>query len=424
MPKVIKFDLPIDGIRAKNIEEIREHFTLEILDHYRSRLLGKWLAVRKLNTELEALKAIDTSADDQAVFKRLCEIFAVEFDLPLDGIKAKNIEEICEHFTLEILDHYRSRLLGKWLAVRKLNTELEALQAIDTSADDQAVFKRLCEIFAVEADDAVIAVLFNEPAPKFGLTVAEVVKQNETADKIINLAALLPIKAGELKLFTGRALVFNSVNLDGTDLILQSAQGSLIFKSCRITKAITSRFFDFGDGTVLDIKTGKVGKPCGQRYSDFGDGTVLDIRTGLHWMRCALGQTWTGKTCNGEAKNYQWNTGHRAVAELNNSGGYAGHCDWRLPSIDELKTLVYCSSGQPKTWNDTGKPCKGYFNQPTIDLTAFPNTPSSFFWSGSPNANRLDVAWVVVFGNGSDSSCVSRDKGCYPVRLVRGGQCF
>jgi hypothetical protein len=352
----------------------------------------------------------------------------IKFDLPIDGIRAKNIEELREHFTLEILAHYRSRLLGKWLTVRKLNTELEALQAIDARADDQAVFKRLCEIFAVEVDDAVIAVffndpevLFNDPTPKCGLTVVEVVKQNETADKIINLGTLLPIKAGELKLFTERGLVFNSADLDGNDLILQSAQGSLIFKSCRIAKAITSRFFNSGDGTVLDIETGKVGKPCGQRYSDFGDGTVLDIQTGLHWMRCALGQTWTGKTCNREAKNYQWNAAHRAVAELNNSGGYAGHCDWRLPSIDELKTLVYCSSGQPKTWNDTGKRCEGDFNQPTIDLTAFPNTPSSFGWSGSPDAKYSDVAWVVVFGNGSASSHVGQITD-NPVRLVRGGQ--
>ena len=114
----------------------------------------------------------------------------------------------------------------------------------------------------------------------------------------------------------------------------------------------------------------------------------MDIETGLHWMRCALGQTWDGKNCSGAASNYNWNAAHEAVAALNHDGGYAGYCDWRLPSIDELKTLVYCSSGQPKTWNDTGESCKGEFNRPTIDLTAFPDTPSSWFWSGSPNASN------------------------------------
>ena len=29
-------------------------------------------------------------------------------------------------------------------------------------------------------------------------------------------------------------------------------------------------------------------------FTDNGDGTVTHQKTGLTWMRCALGQTWTG----------------------------------------------------------------------------------------------------------------------------------
>ncbi|WP_200153056.1 DUF1566 domain-containing protein [Chromatium okenii] len=319
----------------------------------------------------------------------------IKFDLPIDGIRAKNIEEIRDHFTLEILAHFRSGLLAKWLAVRKLNTELEALQAIDTSADDQTVFKRLCEIFTVENDDAVIAVLFNDPTPKISLTVAEIIKQSETADKIINLADLLPIKANELKLFMNRLLTVDELSLDRIDFILRSAHGTLIFKSCE----------------------GINEKQINGRYRDLGDGTVFDVHTRLHWMRCALGQIWTGNTCKGEAIEYNRDDAHNAVAELNKRGGYAGYCDWRLPSIDELKTLVYCSSGKPKMWNDTGKLCEGDYNKPTIDLTAFPNTPSSWFWSGSPYIENPYGAWSVFFSNGDAYYTISG-----AVRLVRGGQ--
>ncbi|WP_172452497.1 DUF1566 domain-containing protein [Chromatium okenii] len=267
----------------------------------------------------------------------------IKFDLPIDGIRAKNIEEIRDHFTLEILAHFRSGLLAKWLAVRKLSEELEALQAIDTSTDDQAVFKRLCEIFAVEADDAVIAVLFNDPMPKFGLTVAEVVKQNETADKIINLADLLPIQPNAVNLFQNRTIFLDSLeSLDNKTLILQECEGALIFKNCIIRSSVING-----------------------RYHDSGDGTVWDSQTGLRWMRCALGQTWTGATCDGEAKKYDWDAVYSAVKELNTNGGYAGRCDWGLPSIDELKTLVVEDQ------------------EPTIDQQAFPNTPSSGFFAGS-----------------------------------------
>ena len=50
-------------------------------------------------------------------------------------------------------------------------------------------------------------------------------------------------------------------------------------------------------------------KPTDQQghYKDLGDGTVLDTQANLQWMRCALGQTWNGQTCVGEAKQFNWN---------------------------------------------------------------------------------------------------------------------
>ncbi len=43
------------------------------------------------------------------------------------------------------------------------------------------------------------------------------------------------------------------------------------------------------------------------REQDFvpqDDGTVIDKRTGLQWMRCSLGQTWTGTMCSGHPDAY------------------------------------------------------------------------------------------------------------------------
>ncbi|WP_242445625.1 DUF1566 domain-containing protein [Chromatium okenii] len=37
---------------------------------------------------------------------------------------------------------------------------------------------------------------------------------------------------------------------------------------------------------------------------------------------------------------------------------------------------------------------------PAIDTTQFPNTPSSWFWSGSPIASLAHYAWGVYFGYG------------------------
>ena len=159
------------------------------------------------------------------------------------------------------------------------------------------------------------------------------------------------------------------------------------------------------------------------RYRDHGDGTVTDVKTGLQWMRCSLGQTWQGGTCAGKAKGHTWQAALDAAEVLNRRVGHAGHRDWRVPSIKELLTLVYCSSGQPKTWNDTGNACKGDYQTPTIDLSAFPNTPhkplKGWFWSASPYAPSAGVAWVVYFNFGGGGTGDEGDN--YTVRLVRGG---
>ena len=58
-------------------------------------------------------------------------------------------------------------------------------------------------------------------------------------------------------------------------------------------------------------------KPTDQQghYKDLGDGTVLDTQANLQWMRCALGQTWNGQTCVGEAKQFNWNDAIKIAKE-------------------------------------------------------------------------------------------------------------
>ena len=136
---------------------------------------------------------------------------------------------------------------------------------------------------------------------------------------------------------------------------------------------------------------------------------VEDIRTKLQWQRCSLGQTWNGATCAGEATKYQWDEARRAAS--------AG---WRLPTKDELASLVYCSSGKPDYWKPTHEVCEGAYQMPTIWSAAFPNTPVNWFWSSSFSASNASDAWYVYFGGG-DVGYDDKNLASY-VRLVRGGQ--
>ncbi len=150
----------------------------------------------------------------------------------------------------------------------------------------------------------------------------------------------------------------------------------------------------------------------GDRYRDNGDGTVTDVRTGLQWMRCSLGQTRQDGTCTGEAEKYTWQ------AALDAAKAYGS--GWRVPTWGELLTLIYCSSDQPKTWNDTGEKCGGDYNSPAIYQAAFPNTPAMGFWSSSVYGYVPNSALLVSFSYGHYFS--NPRTYDYPVRLVRDGR--
>jgi alpha-tubulin suppressor-like RCC1 family protein len=132
-------------------------------------------------------------------------------------------------------------------------------------------------------------------------------------------------------------------------------------------------------------------------FVDNGDGTVTHLKTGLMWKRCAEGQAWSATTCSGTASVYDWKT---AVALTSSSAGYS---DWRIPNMNELLTIVEYQT-----------------TMPSMNTEVFPNAPSAYFWSGSPNYNSSVDAWALDFSVGESVIGSSSDG----LRMVRAGQFF
>lgn len=79
--KLIKFDLPLDDTKVRNLDELHGHFTAEIIGHCRSGLLLRWLRSRSLADEVAAVEKLDAAAmADEALFRALCGVFDVEID--------------------------------------------------------------------------------------------------------------------------------------------------------------------------------------------------------------------------------------------------------------------------------------------------------------------------------------------------------
>jgi len=128
------------------------------------------------------------------------------------------------------------------------------------------------------------------------------------------------------------------------------------------------------------------------RFSYSANGAeVTDSKTGLTWRRCSEGQTWSAGTCTGSAATY---THEGALAHAQTQTG------WRLPNVKELVSLADKSRSNP-----------------AIDTTAFPATPSNWYWSSSPLVGNSSLAWLVGFNYGVVTSYY---RGLnFHVRLVR-----
>ncbi len=73
-----------------------------------------------------------------------------------------------------------------------------------------------------------------------------------------------------------------------------------------------------------------VAQSADKRFKDYGDGTILDVKTGLMWMK---EDTWQR-----EGKWVNWYNAQEYSQRMNNKN-FAGYSDWRLPTPEEAQTL-------------------------------------------------------------------------------------
>ncbi len=123
------------------------------------------------------------------------------------------------------------------------------------------------------------------------------------------------------------------------------------------------------------------GKAYGENdFKDQGDGTILDKSTGLVWV----------KSDSSEAMD--WNTAMTYAANLE----FAGHDDWRLPTVHELQGIV--------DYNRAPEAEKRSARGPAIDEIFELTAPDSWAWTSTTHLEHRNGAFYVAFGKALSAS--------------------
>ena len=215
----------------------------------------------------------------------------IKFDLPLNGTRVGTLEQLKNNLSAEVLEPFRSGRLAKWLHVRNLTEQVEAIEALlaaDTEHEEK-LLKSLYELFGGEISDDWIRAAIAERKKSLPLS-------QESCDMEIEA-----VKAA-----------FAKKEIEYQQEIEQ-------LKNPPKTKVIETHIGQF---IVHD------------------DGTALDTQTGLTWCRFSYGETWQNGAISGNEITLSWDNACDIAKQFNQQGGYAGHTDWRLPKVEELSTLA------------------------------------------------------------------------------------
>jgi hypothetical protein len=183
----------------------------------------------------------------------------------------------------------------------------------------------------------------------------------------------------------------NDLGTCQTDLeACEAAPGNVVFPG------------DGQEGTSLDF--GLDHGPA-LSYTDNGDGTFTDNNTQLVWEK----KDNVDGSVHNVLNTYPWSSSGTAadgglfttfLATLNTVPCFAGHCDWRIPNIKELQSIVDYSEVEP--------------------ATSVPGaTAASLYWSSTSFAGGPVDVWFVEFFYGFVS--IGSKSGGSQARAVRGG---
>jgi len=177
----------------------------------------------------------------------------------------------------------------------------------------------------------------------------------------------------------------------------------------------------YGRGSDGDVRAG-----AALSYTDNGDGTITDNTTGLMWEKKD-----DSDGIHGKDRYFTWGLTSAPytmdgtivtefLAELNAPPCFARFCDWRIPNVKELQTLVDYEVPLPGPTVDPAfhhpSGCAGCTD---VTVPSCSCTAADRYWSSTTYRFDPQNAWNTTFSYGNVIFVFK--SGTSAVRAVRGG---
>lgn len=183
--------------------------------------------------------------------------------------------------------------------------------------------------------------------------------------------------------------------------LLGSGEGTIHFKMMPGNNGTTAGLiqFEIAPGTLVPLKTMRMTGDY-PRYTDNNDQTVIDNKTGLIWLQNAncIGTHYPNFARDhspGDGR-INWRDAQTFITKLN-AGQFAKcnttYTDWRLPTLQEMQSLVHYGYVNPALSNAQG-------DQPWQEQDAFTHVKSDNYWTATVDATQPTFSWRLRMDRG------------------------
>ncbi|WP_086244428.1 hypothetical protein [Campylobacter devanensis] len=200
MAKKIKFNLQVNGVGVSSLESLQNNFNIEdIMEHFKSGLLMRWLEVQGLETELKEISKLSEKSDNFALAQGILEIFDMDKELDKNALKItladinykeykenllktnENLEKNAKSFLREYHDKFRDIIWDIIKNSKNVEKIKSNLKIIENDYFDLFLlqFQTLVSVFKT---DAPLALIFGLGTEKIRKMLLAYINIEETQD--------------------------------------------------------------------------------------------------------------------------------------------------------------------------------------------------------------------------------------------------